>query len=110
MATKEPPGRKPTPEASLLRLAISSGSALFENKLLMGSASRIAIRFGHVSLDRFAGRACSMRGPLVLLDVFLFESQRLGGVEDQHFHPDVCRDGLAGGLGDDDHQADGKRH
>ena len=51
-----------------------------------------------------------MGGTLMFLDVFLFEAQFFRGVEDEHFHADVGGDGLTGGFGDDDHQADGEGH
>ena len=43
---------------------------------------------------------------LVFLDVFLFEAEGFGGVEDEHFHADVRGDFGASEFGDDDHQRD----
>src|SRR5688500_8562623 len=43
---------------------------------------------------------------LMFLDVFLFEAEGFGGVEDEHFHADVFGDFGAGKLRDDDHERD----
>lgn len=43
----------------------------------------------------------------VVADVFLFEAERFGGVEDEHLHADVLGDRCAGELGHHNHEADG---
>ncbi len=46
----------------------------------------------------------------VVANVFLFEAESFGGVEDEHLHADVLGDRRARELGHHDHEADGSRH
>ena len=46
---------------------------------------------------------------LVFLDVFLFEAEGFGGVEDEHFHADIGGDFGASEFGDDNHESNGER-
>ena len=44
----------------------------------------------------------------VFLDVFLFEAEGFGSVEDEHFHANVGRNFGAREFRNDDHEADGQ--
>jgi len=51
-----------------------------------------------------------MMAAALLLDVFLLKSEGFGSVENEHFHANIGRNGFAGGLRYENHQADRKRH
>ena len=45
----------------------------------------------------------------MFLDVFLFEAEGFGSVEDEHFHAYVRRNFRTGEFGDEDHESDRER-
>jgi hypothetical protein len=74
------------------------------------SAGRL--RIGLSALDSQLIRSGSMSGQagLLLLNVFLFEAEFFGGVQDKHFHADVGGHAGGGRFGDDDHEQDREGH